>query len=159
MPHPIAAALATTLGAGALLGFLLALTVNALTFASVNLPARVPIAGPVHIGAIVAVGAAVLLGLSGLLGSDRQLWAWPRWVLAALLTMAVYAAINSALYLRAADGSTAERGSSGSAVVQQSGDAFAARRLHRTRTLSSIWMTLYLGAALFLLAAPARPEV
>jgi hypothetical protein len=159
MPHPIAAALATTLGAGALLGFLLALTVNALTFASVNLPARVPIAGPVHIGAIVAVGAAVLLGLSGLLGSERQLWAWPRWVLAALLAIAAYAAINGALNMRAADTSTAEPRSSGSAVVEQSADAFTARRLHRTRTLSSIWMTLYLGAALFLLAPPTRPEV
>lgn len=159
MPNPIAAALATTLGAGALLGFLLALTVNALTFASVNLPARVPIAGPVHIGAIVAVGAAVLLGLSGLLGSDRHLWAWPRWMLAALLAIAVYAAINSVLYLRAADENTAEQRSRSSAVVEQSADAFAARRLHRTRTLSSIWMTLYLGAALFLLAARTRPEV
>ena len=138
MPNSVAAALATTLGIAAALGFLLALTVNILTYASINLPARVPIAGPVHFGAIVVVGAAVLLALSGLLGSDARWSVWPLWLRGALIAAGLYAALNVALHYY--------------------GAGPGAPGLDRTRTLSSIWMALYLGAALYLLAAPTAQE-
>jgi hypothetical protein len=137
MPNPVAAALATTLGIAAALGFLLALTVNALTYASINLPARVPVAGPVHFGAIV-VGAAVLLALSGLRGSEARWSVWPPWLRGALVASGLYAALNVALHYY--------------------GTGPAAPGLDRTRTLSSIWMALYLGVALYLLAAPTAQE-
>jgi hypothetical protein len=139
MPNSITTALATTIGAASLLGFLLAATVNALTYAGINLPARVPIAGPVHIGAVIAVGAAVLLARSGLAGTSpgvgARLAAWPLWVRAGLLAAGLYALLNVALHYYGADS--------------------AVPGLERTRMLSSIWMALYLGAALVLLAAPA----
>ncbi len=139
MPSSITAALATTIGAASLLGFVLAATVNVLTYAAINLPARVPIAGPVHIGAMIAVGAAVLFALSGLAGSSpaigTRLAAWPLWVRVGMLAAGLYALLNVALHYYGA----------GSAVPG----------LERTRMLSSIWMALYLGAALVLLPAPA----
>jgi hypothetical protein len=136
MPNSVAAALATTLGIAAGLGFLLALTVNMLTYASINLPARVPIAGRVHLGAIVVVGAVVLLARSGLL--DARWSVWPLWLRGALIAAGLYATLNVALHCY--------------------GAGPGAPGLDRTRTLSSIWMALYLGAALYLLAAPTAQE-
>jgi hypothetical protein len=153
------------IGTAALVGWLLAAATHAASLAGIDVAERIPAVWALHVG-IFPVFAPVIFSARRLLGpkpSLSQLRAvLPAWVMAAGVTVFVYAMVNFMLFLAAAQGGTAAS-VNGRYVLQNHGEVirelndteYTAFKANELRGFSGHWLLFYfVPFAYFFFAKP-----